>query len=67
MLAKFLPVSPSERWSNGFMAISKRRFKVVFTMADINKGRLATLNYIQKGKVSSIREKQSKARVMIFL
>lgn len=37
-------------------------------MADINKGRLATLNaYIQKGKVSSIRENQSKARVMIFL
>lgn len=40
---------------------------MVFTMADINKGRLANLSsYIQKGKVSSISEKQSKARVMIF-
>lgn len=34
MLAKFLQVPLSERRSNGFMAISKRRFMEVFSMAD---------------------------------
>jgi len=51
MLAKFLSVPLSERQSNGFMVITKRRFKVAFTMADINKESLTTLNsYIQKKK-----------------
>lgn len=68
MLAKFLPVPLSERQSNGFMAISKRRFRVAFTMADLNKGRLSTLNsYIQKGKVSFVTGNQSKAMVVMFL
>lgn len=32
MLARFLAVPLSERRSNGFMAISKRRFKVLCTL-----------------------------------
>lgn len=68
MLAKFLPVPLSEMQSNGFMAISKRRFKSAFTMADLNKGRLSTLNsYIQKGKLSFIMGNQSKSMVVTFL
>lgn len=66
MLAKFSPASLSERCSNGFMTICKRRFKVVIT-SDLNKGSQATLNpHIHKEILFSLGQIKSKSKLGFF-